>query len=184
MKRAQSTKTKVPNSRLSKSIQPFIKAMDFVQEIISERDEAIDKMERMKKWELRPHSRKRSGLPCPRLEFEHVPSERGWGTRWCMYWLVLELGPSDVRAEDEDGKLGVYRERYIPMGETKSTGGDRRPVWNGEVNTPFRDGAHAHWDRIALGLPDLPTYARCEEDVTLIEQAEAKPLNDPEEAQP
>lgn len=163
-------KTKMSNVRLSKAVQPFIKAMDFVQEIISERDEAITKMERMKKWELRPHSRKRSGLPCPRLEFEHVSSEQGWGTRWCMYWLVLELNHADIRAEGENGKLGVLLERYIPMGETQSTGSDKRPVWNGKVETPFRDGAHAHWDRIALGLPCLPTYARCEEDVTLIER--------------
>jgi hypothetical protein len=172
-------KTRLPKERLSKAVQPFIKAMDFVQEIISERDEAIAKMERMKKWELRPHSRKRSRLPCPRLEFEWVPSEQqGWATKWCMYWLVLELCHADIRAEGEDGKLGVVRERYIPMGETQSTGGDKRPVWNGKVDTPFRDGARAHWDRIALGLPDMPTYARCEEDVTLIEREEAKALND------
>jgi hypothetical protein len=161
-------KTKIPSTRLSKSVQPFIKAIDFVREIISERDEAIEKMERMKRWDLRPHSRKRSSLPCPRIEFEHVPSEQGWDTRWCMYWLVLELGHADIRAEGDNGKLGVLLERYIPMGETQSSGSDRRPVWNGEVEAPFRDGAHAHWDRIALGLPNLPTYARCEEDVTLL----------------
>lgn len=170
-------KTKVPKDGLSKAVQPFIKAMDFVQEIISERDEAIAKMERMRKWELRPNSRKRSRLPCPRIEFEWVPSEQGWATKWCMYWLVLELGHSDIRAEGGDGKLGVFREWYIPMGETQSTGSDRRPVSNGRVDTPFRDGAHAHWDRLALGLPDLPTYARCEEDVTLIEREESKPLD-------
>ncbi len=165
-----STKTKLPADKLSKSVQPFLKAMDFVQTIISERDEAIAKMERMSKWDECPHSRKATGLPCPRIEFEHVPSEQGWGVKWCMYWLVLELKEADIRTENEDGKMGAFRERYIPMGETQSTGGDRRPVWDGKVETPFRDGAHAYWDSIALGLPDLPIYARCEGDVTLIER--------------
>lgn len=167
-------KTQMPKGNLSKAVQPFIKAMDFVQAIISERDEAIAKMERMKKWDLRPHSRKRSALPCPRIEFEHVPSEDGWGTRWCIYWLVLELKHEDIRAEDENAKLGIYCERYIPMGETRITCGSNRPVWNGRVEAPFRDGAHAHWDRIALGLPNLPIYARCEADVTLIEREKSK----------
>lgn len=170
-------KTKTPKEKLSKTVQPFLKAMHFVQAIISERDEAIEKMERMKKWELRPHSRTRSKLPCPRLEFEWVPSEQcGWETKWCIYWLVLELGHVDIRAEGEDGKLGVLLERYIPMGETKITGSDKRPVWNGKVETPFRDGAHAKWDRIAIGLPNLQTFARCEEDVTLIENESVKAL--------
>jgi len=172
-------KTKIPESTLPKKIQPFIEAMDFVQSIISERAEAISKMERMKRWDERPHSRKATGLPCPRIEFEHVPSEHGWSVRWCMYWLVLELKESDIRAEDDEGKLGVFRERYIPMGETRSEGGsDRRPVrGNGDVETPFRDGSHAQWDSLALGLPNLPIYARCEDDVTLIEREKAKPLN-------
>ena len=172
-------KTEIPSQKMSKAVQPFLKAMDFVQSIISERDEAIAKMERLKKWDERPHSRKATGLPCPRIEFEHVPSENGWGVRWCMYWLVIELKEADIRAENDEGKMGVFRERYIPMGETKSEGGsDRRPVWgNGEVETPFRDGAHAHWDSLALGLPNLPIYARCEDDVTLIEREKAKPLN-------
>lgn len=169
-------KTKVPNTNLSKAVQPFIKAMDFVQEIIAERDEAISAMERMKKWDERPHSRKRSKLPCPRIEFEWVPSQQQeWATRWCMYWLVLELGHTDIRAEGKDGKLGALRERYIPMGETQSTGSDKRPVWDGRVDTPFRDGAHAHWDRLALGLSNLPVYARCGEDLTLIEREEPNP---------
>ena len=165
-------KTKIPEENLSKKVQPFLKAMNFVQSIISERDEAIAKMERLKKWDERPHSRKATGLPCPRIEFEHVPSEKGWGVRWCMYWLVLELKEVDIRAENDEGKMGVFRERYIPMGETKSEGGgDGQPVWNGKVETPFRDGQHAHWDRLALGLPNLPIYARCGDDVTLIEKS-------------
>ncbi len=164
-------KTQIPSAKLSKAVAPFIKAMDYVQAIIAERDEAIEKMERLRTWDERPHSRKRTELPCPRIEFEWVPSEQGWGTRWCMYWLVLELKETDIRAEDDEGKMGVFRERYIPMGETKVTGGDKRPVWNGKVETPFRDGAHAHWDSLALGLPNLPVYARCEDDVSLIESA-------------
>lgn len=140
-------KTKISAAKLSKAVAPFIKAMDFVHAIISERDEAIAKMERMSKWDLRPHSRKQSALPCPRIEFEHVPSEEGWGTRWCMYWLVLELKEADIRAENNDGKMGVFRERYIPMGEScTTTGSTKRPVWEGKVETPFRNGAHAHWE--------------------------------------
>ena len=40
-------KTKISAAKLSKAVAPFIKAMDFVHAIISERDEAIAKMERM-----------------------------------------------------------------------------------------------------------------------------------------
>lgn len=161
-------KTKMPSRNLHKTTQPFLKALDYVSAIIAERDEALAKMERMRRWELRPHSRKATGLPCPRIEFEHVPSEQGWSVRWCIYWLVIELKNADIRAEDTEGNMGVFRERYIPMGETQSSGGGNRPVWDGKVETPYRDGAHAQWDAAALGLPDLPIYARCEEDVTQI----------------
>ena len=163
-------KTTIPKAQLPKECQPFLKAMSFVQDIISQRDEAIEKMQRWSKWEQRPNSRKKSKLPSPRMEFEYVPSTDGWGTHWCIYWLVLPLSEWDVRSENDEGKMGVFRGRYIPMGETKISGGrDEPPVYNGEVRTPFRDGAHATMDCEALGLPNLPVYARCEELTTLIE---------------
>jgi hypothetical protein len=56
----------------------------------------------------------------------------------------------DIRNDEKQG-FGV-----IELGST-SVGGGRLP-WDGELShaTPFRDGAHAHWDAKQFG--NLPIY--------------------------
>lgn len=78
--------------------------------------------------------------------------------------LVIPLRHLDIRAE-HDGKHGVWNEHHAMIGFTRSTGGSR-PVRSGNVETPFRDGAHAGWD--SESLRDIPIYAVCENDVRLI----------------
>lgn len=166
-------KTKIPKfkgTELKKKLQEALGAID---EIMQERDEAVETMERIRKWDLQPHARKKGKLPAPRIEFEHIPSSDGWATSWCAYWLVIPLGEYDIRREKDNKK--PYQEWYVPMGETKTTGRDGPPVYNGEVSTPFRNNAHAQFDREALGLKDdLPIYAVCGEESTLIEEKASK----------
>lgn len=160
-------KTKIPKfkaSPLKKKLQESLGAID---EIIAERDYAVEMMERYRTWDLRPHGRKKCGLPAPRIQFEHIPSTEGWSPSWCAYWLVLPLNEFDIRREEDDNK--PYDEWFIPMGETKSTGRSQAPVYNGVVDTPFRNGAHARFDRESLGVK-LPIYATCETFSTLIEE--------------
>ncbi len=157
--------TKIKPSTLQKRLLATMGAID---EIVAERDYAVEMAERLRKWEERPHGRKKGTLPSPRIQFEHVPSTDGWHTSWCMYWIVLPLDEYDIRREYDEKK--PFDEWFIPVGETKSTGGrDEPPIYNGEVHSPFRDGAHAHFDCKALGV-DLPIYAVCGDVATLLEK--------------
>lgn len=89
------------------------------------------------------------------------------GERWtCNYDMVLPLGEVDCRGTFDQKparkrpKLHrmVWLDRdnckRIPLGRT-TTNGSRRTtrLWpNGEIETPFRDGAHIQWDSEQLGL--------------------------------
>lgn len=101
--------------------------------------------------------------PAPRLEFRwrKNPEDQDekdrlsdWGddTHFCDYGLIMPLKHEDMRAEGEDGTLGVNREKFYKFGTT-AVGGSRTPS-DGQV--PFRDGAHASWDAEALG--GLPVW--------------------------
>jgi hypothetical protein len=98
-------------------------------------------------------------LPLPRLELQwvkfHGHEDPDLDKKWkrlnsvCFYDLVVPLRELDIRAEDEDGNIGVHRTMRLPIAETLSTG-------EVDINrgTPFRDGAHSTWDRVAL-LPHI-----------------------------
>ncbi len=162
-------KTKIPKFKASALKKKLRESMGAINEIIAERDEAIETMERIRKWDLLPHGRKKGKLPSPRIQFEHIPSTDGWATSWCAYWLVLPLNEFDIRREENDKK--PYDEWFIPVGETKTSGRNNLPVYGGVVQTPYRNGAHAHFDREALGLKEsLPIYATCGDEFTLIEE--------------
>ena len=99
-------------------------------------------------------------MPCPRLELEWVKTGNTWKKRECVYSLVLPLGDYDVRAENEDGKR-VRNETKAEIGRTRVSGGkDEPPIWDGVVDLPFRDGAHAFFDSEALG-GHIPVVAVC-----------------------
>jgi hypothetical protein len=103
-------------------------------------------------------------LPCPRFEFLW---EKFGDTRFnwkCTYSLVIPLGQYDLRHTDGEGKP---KEIKLEIGTTKTTISRGTPVRLGEVDTPFRDGAHAQWDCDALG-GHIPIVAVCGESMTLV----------------
>lgn len=98
------------------------------------------------------------GLPTPRLQFrwEKMKKPKDGYNWFCYYELVIGLETADIRNPYEMKKPG---ELALRLGGTR-VGSDRGPIWpDGTVNTPFRDGAHAHWDGKQLGNP--PVYAIC-----------------------
>ena len=107
-------------------------------------------------------------LPAPRLQLRWSPYEpqngdnAAFGFNWaCYYELVLPLGEYDQRREIyEDGEfVGERQELVLPFPGFTRTGRSRAPCADdsGLVSeTPFRDGAHAQWDSVALG--GLPIF--------------------------
>lgn len=104
--------------------------------------------------------------PCPRLELEWFKVSGSWHKRECIYSLVIPLEDGDIRALDKNGEI-ENSELKIKIGETHSTSSSPdAPVWNdGEVQAPFRDGAHAHLDSKHLG--NIPIVLVCENVFTI-----------------
>lgn len=99
-------------------------------------------------------------MPCPRFEFRWVKTGETWAQRECIYSLVFPLREHDIRKEDENGKI-ITLEHFAEIGRTKVNGGrGDAPIFNGNVDTPYRDGAHSKWDREALGV-NFPIVAVC-----------------------
>lgn len=100
-------------------------------------------------------------MPCPRLELRWEKSGETWYSRECVYSLVLPLGETDIRSTDVEGNP---RELALEIGRTRVRGGNgERPIFeDGEIDTPYRDGAHARFDRKALG-GTIPIIAVCED---------------------
>ena len=93
-------------------------------------------------------------LPTPRLElaWRHIH-----GSEYaCDYVLGVRLRDHDIRIPEDDPEC---REMRVPMsGGCTSTRG-KPPDAFGEIDRPFRDGAHARWDSQNLGgLPIFATY--------------------------
>lgn len=75
--------------------------------------------------------------------------------------MLFPLGEYDIRRTDAEGN--EYRSEFkVELGRTKVTGGrDTPPIWeDGTVEMPFRDGAHAKFDKRALG-DHIPIVAVC-----------------------
>lgn len=100
-------------------------------------------------------------LPAPRLEFvweqKNFPEDPMYNWE-CSYNLVIPLSEHDIRRERADGT--ERDELPLNIGKTRvGLHGGRTPVGATDIDTPFRDGAHAGWDSIALR--GLPVYAVC-----------------------
>lgn len=124
-------------------------------------------------WQRKVQPTEKYELPAPRLQFTWFPMTKD-KSRWvCLYTLVLPLGEHDIRREDRNYKK-VRSELFVKIGMTGSEGvAGRSMVRSGEVESPFRDGAHALWDSTALG--GLPIYAVCDGVLTnLTHQRAAK----------
>jgi hypothetical protein len=105
-------------------------------------------------------------MPCPRLEFRWHKTGDTWYSRECSYSLVLPLGELDIRHTDAEGNP---TELTLEIGRTFASGGKGEPpVFDGKVDTPFRDFAHAMWDRKALGN-HLPVVAVCGDAANLVD---------------
>lgn len=108
-------------------------------------------------------------LPCPRFELEWIKVDESWATRECIYSIVIPLGEYDARRGNKSGEE-VRSEVKAEIGRTRVTSfRGMAPIHdNGEVDTPFRDGAHAKFDRDALGV-DFPIVAVCGDAFTIID---------------
>lgn len=106
-------------------------------------------------------------LPSPRFELRWNKTGEDWKDSECVYSFVFPLGEYDIRRGDEEPKRD---EIALEIGKTKCNGGDgKRPIESdGKVRTPYRDGAHAHWDQQAIGT-HIPIIAVCEDVFTVIE---------------
>ena len=103
-------------------------------------------------------------LPAPRLELRWRKAGDNWAVKICSYALVLPLQAGDIRrSENPDANPNEYR---VELSYTTSQGSDREPIYDGQVETPYRDHSHALWDSAALS--GLPIYAVCGEAFTLI----------------
>lgn len=97
------------------------------------------------------------GLPLPRLQLTWVGTDNPCEWR-CLYCLLVPVDKYDIRNTDECGFT------FATFGATKATfGAPREPVErDGEIMTPFRDGAHASWDSWRLRIPAYAVYGgRC-----------------------
>ena len=92
--------------------------------------------------------RARADLPMPRLQLRwEEPGDNC--DRTCYYELVFKIDEHDIR---NDAKSGAC---VVELSRTHCTGGNPLQfVEDIGRETPFRDGAHAHYDSIALnGIP-------------------------------
>lgn len=106
---------------------------------------------------------KKTKLPAPRLQLRWAPSTDSRYQWECHYELVIPLDKHDIRAEQEGprgGRRPPLKELVIPMKPPTMRNSTGTPCTSvcGEryCDTPFRDGAHAHWDSAVLGSP--PVY--------------------------
>lgn len=97
-------------------------------------------------------------LPLPRLQltWEKI-DDHDWLVR---YELIMPVDRYDIRDGEDAGADG--RKGYIAAkmsGGTKVGRGSRSPIErDGVLDAPFRDGAHAQWDAITLGIPAFVVY--------------------------
>jgi hypothetical protein len=97
------------------------------------------------------------------LDIERAYLELRWeekhedGYDWfCHYELIVPT---------TDGRI-----MRTALGGTRR-GSSKPPIWEGEVDTPFRDGSHAIWDGETLGLKAWAVYGETRTEV----KSKAKP---------
>lgn len=91
-------------------------------------------------------------LPLPRLQitWERVGTSCDYQV---SYELFVPLDEHDIRNEE---KLGYLK---VPLsGGTKVNSSHGPILQDGVLDTPFRDGVHAGWDSVALGVPAFVVY--------------------------
>lgn len=95
-------------------------------------------------------------LPAPRFEFNWRKIDDY--NFECDYSLVIPLGKYDVRREKNDEMYYEEDERKVTINTTTiNTGAEDYPYFGGDLDTPFRDGAHVQWDKKNMNV-DYPIY--------------------------
>lgn len=85
------------------------------------------------------------------------------GDQWIIHYeLIAPIGMGS----------GVIRTK---LGGTK-THTMKEPVYDGQVDTPFRDGAHIRWDGLALGLKAYAVYQNHRSLIPAMEPEKAEML--------
>lgn len=103
-------------------------------------------------------------LPYPRLELRWRPTREGEydGYEWaCDYVLVLHRATvGDMRSNHYNPETGAERYCAKPVEYLLNTSyrGSTAEPYAGD--TPYREGAHAAWDSVALGVPAYSVYKR------------------------
>lgn len=94
------------------------------------------------------------GMPLPRLQLTWEKLDKPVdGYNWvCKYEMLMPLTKYDIR--NEPNYWGFYA---ASLGGTRSDREGPPDRW-GKLEAPFRDGAHALWDAIHLGMPAFVVY--------------------------
>lgn len=104
---------------------------------------------------------------------------KGQRTWACHYELVIPLDEFDIRRDvyDDGEVIGQIDELVIPIKCPSLRTSSHEPcTWKDDplhFDTPFRDGAHAHWDAKLLG--NLPVYVVSIGGTYLQERKAARP---------
>lgn len=109
---------------------------------------------------------RKPALPYPRLELRwrkptideiHNP-DIGRVDWMCDYLLVLhEANKGDIRCNGPRGGVGKVDVEVL-MGSSAMSGPGPFNEATGEVDVPYRNGAHAQWDADALDIPAFATF--------------------------
>lgn len=98
-------------------------------------------------------SKEKQKFPC--IQFRWV---KGDGSDFCRDWechyeIVIPLREFDIRREDKDGN--IVRENLVIYNSVTYSGAKIPCIYENEYffDTPYRDGAHSHWDNQYLNFP-------------------------------
>jgi hypothetical protein len=133
--------------------------------------------------------RSSEGLPLPRLQITWVKHPQNPEIWFAIYEIIIPSTPLDVRVTDTpkerelppDGEplwKGGHlwsddRNIYIRMSITRVTTGARdMPFTSGELDLPFRDGAHIAWDAFSLNMRAFIVYGMHAQEIEPKKQAE------------
>ncbi len=140
------------NDNLNKLIAKHEERIEELESELQEQTNANETLTRRIESEdatwAQPRKWDEDDLPMPRLEMRWTRDDSY--TSRCTYVLVFPHFLDKSLGEDERDIVSK------PLGQTKSQGSERLTFWrfgDAELDTPFRDGAHAFHDAKVLKLP-------------------------------
>lgn len=139
-------------------------AIERLEALLNEKDVELEELREAERrreygeewaWMRQTESDEAEGLPVPRLEIRWRRSDWWWSATYALVYRHL-LGQVVIQP------LGITRLHGGPPGQ---------PIYNGKVDTPYRDGVHIRHEMRTLKLPG---YAVCEGLVTELEPLEER----------